>query len=1260
MKALIETQVSKEVKGKLSIGVLDLSFFPPSIRINDIYFESRSLALSQAEISKIRIDISPRSLISETLQIDMIEVENPKLFIDFHRVKKKKKQKETIFRLPSLHELVKFEIKKIKVAESFFGIKLPGDIVVQLYGSAADFESKKGKDLVHLKGYGHFDYKHLQEKIDSFELKLSQEGRDISVKEFDLAAQGLSLHAKGKILPLADLQYKIGVNLSELDQKLTDLDLFGRQQFFEGMLLVEGKLIGSLDHPELDGRVSLPEFGLQGGKIYDVSAMYHWKENYFEHVMGKLRFGPSSQFISFEGKKFGTGKVGKISVSGNQVDYTSIQSFIDPTTKAIFEADIDVMLQGELGWSPLHLSGQYQLDTSSFAFVLPDLLSPYIPLEFEGLHMKGPIAWNKNRGLYLDQGKIEGQGLSGIYRFDFIDVDRIDGLVSLDVLQAGGLFSSLYPAQGQGKVNCKIDLFERQNFEINIDIDLEDLQYAEKSAHTMKGNIIFTRNHVSIPKITLADVQGGFASFLGEFELSEDQAEMQEMKAFGELKNFDASWISELASRKYPLANGATGLASGVLKLESHGQDFNGELKVKIKDTKYRNVHFDTSQIDLLIDQNGVVFRKVFFGSSQTALSLSGQFFDSQYKDFEWVATQIPTEFFSEIEPLKGFVTNVDASGSLQGDFENPKVSVYASLYLANAGTIEKAASLQISGTYKDLKVDLVEKDQRAKVSASLSIEDPYRMTVDAALNDFPLLAFIPETESFVSGQVHLQGEFFAPTSWEGQVSVEKIGLKKSGLEYALVRPVHLDVRKGLFSFSQIEFVDQEHRLSIRGVIDTFGSVEIDAQGEFPLFLLSLIPFGLRRAEGFGEIDFSMRGELSNPISKGKLYVTGGYLQFEDLPKAFEAVEFFAVIDQNRLVSDDFQLEMAGGSFKGRAMLSLDWDPEEILMNVSGNVESVQWDYPEWIPVTFSGDLSIEGQATRPLIRGDFLIHEGLYRDQWDWKSEILSFQTEGRTERVYSEEEESFRYDLQFQTEGDQFRFKNDVAEGIARGSLQLIGSNVEIGMVGRVEVIEGKVVFLSNEFELEPGIINFTSENEIRLDFDLNARTRIQQTDILLDIRTDGDQVVTFLSSQPLKDESTIVALLTLGIDSSELAPTATPDEGLSSSLIPTMLSGPVQTQLEKGLRKIRLIDSFQFAPYFSEETKTTGLKLIVVKNIFPKVKLLYSTDLFESATGNTFSLQQDLNRNLSVQGSVRDNKQEANKDLDVGIDFEFRVDF
>jgi hypothetical protein len=214
-------------------------------------------------------------------------------------------------------------------------------------------------------------------------------------------------------------------------------------------------------------------------------------------------------------------------------------------------------------------------------------------------------------------------------------------------------------------------------------------------------------------------------------------------------------------------------------------------------------------------------------------------------------------------------------------------------------------------------------------------------------------------------------------------------------------------------------------------------------------------------------------------------------------------------------------------------------------------------------------------------------------------------------------------------------------------------------MGLLGKIELQQGTVSFLENLFEVTTGYITFENERSIKSVFDVAARTKVKDVEITLDLRTQGEDVVATLSSSPQRDETDIVSLLTLGVDTQSLY-SGGPTQNMSSVVAPAVLTAPIQTRLESGLKQVRIIDTFQFVPYFSDVSKTSGLKMVVGKEMFPKVRLLYTTDVLDLAAENSVKLEQVLNRHISLHEGVSDSPDNTHTKVDVGFDVEFKFEF
>lgn len=628
--------------------------------------------------------------------------------------------------------------------------------------------------------------------------------------------------------------------------------------------------------------------------------------------------------------------------------------------------------------------------------------------------------------------------------------------------------------------------------------------------------------------------------------------------------------------------------------------------------------------------------------------------FDVDVKGLPVSLIQVPTWISSYIDRISGHVT-------LNGNLDNPSARADFSLHAVRVDESEKSTGkMSTVGPLSDLAWSVNWGQETLKAEGNVDLLHGTDFLADIEFADFSLEPLLPQVRSHLSGKAVLKGDMQQPASWNGRLDLQTLRLEQGEWFIEPTAETQVGVKNGVMTLPLTQFHGPSTNFRVEGVIWPDRRVDGKAEGELALQILSLLNMDINRAEGAADVSLKMTGSILAPNLNGDLKIRHGLLQLKDLPHAVEDLYLDATLDQKRIFVDEVKARFAEGQIFGKGSVQLSPTGEKTNVYMDFRVDHVFLRVPVWLPSEISGNLSLVGALDRPTLQGDVLVHRATYREQWDWKSRILTMGGGRRIGRVFGSDEEHLLFNVRIRSEGNSVFVRNDIATATLRADLRLTGSDLAYGLQGRLEIIEGEVLFLDNRFDLVAGTVSFISDQSIKTNVDVNARTRVLDTDIFLDLRSEGNDVQAFLSSQPTKDETNIVAMLTLGVDSDELLQAGASNQDLSSSLLPTVLSGPIQSRLESGLKKAKLVDTFQFVPYFSETTRSTGLKMIVGKKVLPTTQLLYSTDLFEFGAENTIRVEQRLNRNFSMQGSLRENRPEDENEYDLGVDFEFGFEF
>ncbi len=1038
----------------------------------------------------------------------------------------------------------------------------------------------------------------------------------------------------------------------DLMKALHETNLLKKKILLAGNYNFETNVMGSWDNLNQDGKLEFSKINFEGRKFDKLLANYQVRKNQLKSIEGKLEVNQTK--VEFGFSNIVQNKKANFIVHGQDIHYPDVQLSIDPTVKPILESLLNVDAKGEIQIQPFQAKGTYQVRGQKITFDFPPMLTPYLPLELKQIEAEGQMNWNSVDGCTLE-GPIRAQGMIGSYKFSFPEPAVVDGTWEFGINHFGGLFTKDYPVAGKGKVTGGLKAIHSELKAI-FSVDIKDLQYNHYEKSSLVGDLIFTHEATEVSNVQiLANNKRGTAHFHGRFP----HDPVGETVVEGQIKDFNMAWVSDLVSRRFPFVEGIQGRGSSTISLHGSSETIQGPILFESNNIDWRGEHLDKVVAKLNVASAGLELDQIHLSSQDINVQAKGSIVNDQYRDLTVSLNKVPISLLGVPAWLSNYISKVDASLFLDGPLSDPQIRADGRMYQPNAEStvLSNAGTFNSSGKATNMNWNLDAFEKSFLASGVLHFGDVISMQASGTMNRFNIL---PRTNSLITGKWNYSGAFSQIRTWDADLNVDMFEIRNDQFTYKTKAPFDLTAKQGVFHLDSFKLGDRDGDVVIGGETDANENLSFHMKGKMPIALLTLLPLKLNRAEGLADVDIAWTGKLNNPILNGKFHAKNAYVQTLLFPHAFEDLEVQADIEQNRIKANFFKGKMADGKLEGRGDLYLPTANSDMKIFLTGTVNQAWLKFPEWLPVLISGNYSLSGNLSKPLLKGDFTILEGTYKDEWDWKKQILTIGKTARTTRIYRKEEEGLQYDLSFRTDNGKFLLRNQIATASMKGDLRVMGTNANMGLLGQVEILDGEVVFLDRKFTLTPGVVSFTNPNEVNMAFDLNATTTIQNVDIYLDIRTEQGQIRAYLSSNPVKDETTLISLLTLGVELDDLAVTSNADQGVSMSLLPSVLSGPVQSRVETGLRKIRLIDTFQFIPYFSENTKTTSMRLLVAKQIYSKVRLSYSTDLFDTGLDNIFAIEHLVNNHVKLMSSVRDNRLEAEQDYDVGFDVEFRFDF
>ena len=255
-----------------------------------------------------------------------------------------------------------------------------------------------------------------------------------------------------------------------------------------------------------------------------------------------------------------------------------------------------------------------------------------------------------------------------------------------------------------------------------------------------------------------------------------------------------------------------------------------------------------------------------------------------------------------------------------------------------------------------------------------------------------------------------------------------------------------------------------------------------------------------------------------------------------------------------------------------------------------------------------------------------------------------------------------------------DNLWIKTDVITAEFRGDFKLLGDTNQIGLLGKTEVLKGKIFFKDTPFDLVTGFARFEKEDAVYPRFNLTARSVVreqrgrayQDYEVNLQVLGTSDDYKIRLTSNPPLVEQDLISLLVLGV-------TTRGQEGNYFDLGTAIMGqSPIKSKLQSELGVDIKVQSTpgQATPGVAAATgapnATAGPGMVpavrIEKGLSRKTKISYSNTLDQNQA-RELRLEQMLDENITLNATAGDrsrNNTQARPGDSFGVDVRYRFDF
>ncbi|HLH38253.1 MAG TPA: translocation/assembly module TamB domain-containing protein [Bryobacteraceae bacterium] len=472
--------------------------------------------------------------------------------------------------------------------------------------------------------------------------------------------------------------------------------------------------------------------------------------------------------------------------------------------------------------------------------------------------------------------------------------------------------------------------------------------------------------------------------------------------------------------------------------------------------------------------------------------------------------------------------------------------------------------------------------------------------------------------EASLDANARFDGPLKAPGEATAQLQVTKLDVSAtSGISFKNDRPIVLNLVHGTIQIASARISGSSMDLVISGSVPLrrASSIDIDVNANADLAVIkTLFPGSV--AAGVANAKVSVRGTLASPVLGGRIQLSDGSLQLADWPNGLYKANMVILLTGSGGQIQSLTAESGGGKVSATGFFSI--SGSRLSYNFQADAHQVRTRY-SGVSVTANAALRLSGTGRSGLLSGTVTISRVGYGQQSDIGS-ILSAATKPPAPPSSSSGVLSFiRASVRIQTAPDAL-FQTTLAQQLsATANLDLLGSLANPGMLGRITINSGTLIFFANKYSVNHGTISFYDPTSIQPVLDIDLETVAQGVDVNLTVAGPMDNLkLSYRSDPPLKFED-IVALLAAGktppdptiASNQPAAPDQSAMEMGESALVGAAVANPVASRLQR----VFGVSQLTIAPTFVSGTALPQARITLQQQVTQNVTFTYSQDVSQA---------------------------------------------
>jgi len=479
--------------------------------------------------------------------------------------------------------------------------------------------------------------------------------------------------------------------------------------------------------------------------------------------------------------------------------------------------------------------------------------------------------------------------------------------------------------------------------------------------------------------------------------------------------------------------------------------------------------------------------------------------------------------------------------------------------------------------------------------------------------------------DALAEGQVSVRGPMMNPDQLNGSLQLTR--LEASSISDApraaktvLLQnqgPIAATLDRGMVRITSAHVTGPQTDFQATGTVPLRNrAMDVALTGNLNLALLQRFSQDIT-SSGSMVLSTAVRGTLTSPRMSGRIELHNGSFNYAAVSNGISKANGVILFGGNSASISNLTAESGGGKLTLSGFASMG---SGVRFGLKANATNVRVLVNQGTSFTAGATVNLTGTTQASLISGTVTINQVVYAPQTDIGSLLTRAASGSQTGSASSPLLDKMKLDIRVRS-STALTVQASMAENLqVDADLRVRGTAANPGVLGRVTVNEGKLVFFGSTYTVDNGTIGFYNPVRIEPVLDLSLETQAKGVTVVVRVTGPVDNMKLSYTSDPPLQFQEIIALLAAGTTPTSdpnlvVNQPSTPPQGFQqmgeSALVTAAVADPVASRLQR----VFGVSQLKIDPTFTNGSQLPQAQLSLQQRVADNITFTYVTALDNS---------------------------------------------